>query len=198
MENANISGGQIRRLYPADLPAFRDHLLRLDEESRHSRFGGAVSAAFLTNYAERCFGIDDVIYGYVVDNVLRGAGELRGLGHNLPLGFGGSAEAAFSVEREWRGRGVGTELMARIVRAARNRRADTLYMSCLTSNQAMIAIARKFSAQLRREPDEAFASLEPRGPTPSTLFDEATDDFSGFATAMLDLQKRSFARAKAR
>jgi len=192
MDETHISDGLVRRLWPADAAGFRDHLLRLDPESRHSRFGGAVSDEFLIGYAERCFGIDDVIYGYVVDGEVRGAGELRGIGHKLPLGFGGSAEAAFSVEGSWRRRGIGAELMRRIVRAARNRRADTLYMSCLTSNQAMMRLARKFSADLRREPDEAFASLEPREPTPVSILAEASDDMAGFATAILDLQRRAF------
>ena len=193
MDVTPIRDGLVRRLWPSDTAGFRDHLLRLDIESRHSRFGGAVSDEFLIGYAERCFGIDDVIYGYVLDGHVRGAGELRGVGHKLPLGFGGSAEAAFSVEDGWRRRGVGAELMRRIVRAARNRRADTLYMSCLTSNQAMLHLARKFSADLRREPDEAFAMLQPRGPTPASIFDEASEDTTGFATAMLDLHRRAFA-----
>ncbi len=193
MDVTSIRDGLVRRLWPSDTTGFRDHLLRLDIDSRHSRFGGAVSDEFLINYAERCFGIDDVIYGYVVDGRVRGAGELRGVGHKLPLGFGGAAEAAFSVENGWRRQGVGAELMGRIVRAARNRRADALYMSCLASNQAMLRLARKFSAQLRREPDEALAMLEPRGPTPASVFDEASEDSAGFATAMLDLQRRAFA-----
>lgn len=184
--------GLIRRLWPSDVAGFRDHLLRLDVDSRHSRFGGAVSDDFLIGYADRCFGIDDVIYGYIVDDVVRGAGELRGVGHNLPLGFGGSAEAAFSVEMNWRRRGVGSELMARIVRAARNRRADTLYMSCLTSNAAMASLARKFSAELRREPDEAMAALDPKGPSAGTILSEFSEDLAGFTTAMLDLHRRAF------
>ncbi len=192
METTPILDGIVRRLWPTDLPGFRAHLLRLDSDSRHSRFGGAVSDEFLMNYAERCFGIDDLIYGYLVDGETRGAGELRGIGHQLPLGFGGSAEAAFSVEANWRRRGVGEELMRRIVRAARNRRAGKLYMSCLASNHAMMRLARKFTDDLRREPDEAFASIEPRGPTPISMFEEASQDAAGFATAMLDLQKRTF------
>jgi GNAT superfamily N-acetyltransferase len=193
MDETPIRDGLVRRLWPSDMPRFRDHLLRLDDDSRHSRFGGAVSDEFLINYAERCFGIDDVIYGYIVDGQVRGGGELRGIGHKLPLGFGGSAEAAFSVEEGWRRQGVGAELMGRIVRAARNRRADTLYMSCLIGNQAMVRLARKFSADLRREPDEALAMLEPRGPTAASVFDEASDNATEFATAMLDLHRRSFA-----
>ncbi len=195
MDATPIRDGVVRRLWPSDTAGFRAHLLRLDEASRHARFGGGVSDDFLVTYADRCFGIDDVIYGYVVNNEMRGAGELRGIGHRLPLGFGGSAEAAFSVETGWRRVGVGSELMARIVRAARNRRANTLYMSCLASNQAMLRLARKFSAELRREPDEALAMLEPLQPTPGSVFGEASDDMTGFATAMLDLQRRAFRMA---
>jgi len=188
----SISGGVVRRLVPADLPGFRDHLLRLDADSRHDRFGMAVSDEFVRNYAERCFGIDDVIYGFVAEGEVRGAGELRGIGYNLPLGFGGSAEAAFSVERDWRRKVIGEELMGRIVRAARNRRAETLYMSCLTSNLAMLRLAKKFAAELRYEPDESRAEISPKAPTPATLLSEAADDFSGFATAMVDLHRRVF------
>ena len=43
MEHANIHGGVVRRLWPSDMPAFRDHLLRLDAQSRHDRFAMAVS-----------------------------------------------------------------------------------------------------------------------------------------------------------
>ena len=73
MDHANIHGGVVRRLWPSDMPAFRDHLLRLDAQSRHDRFAMAVNDDFLTNYADRCFGIDDVIYGYFVDGVSRSA-----------------------------------------------------------------------------------------------------------------------------
>ena len=162
MEQMMIHGGVIRRFWPADLSAFREHLLRLDAQSRYDRFAMSVNDEFLIRYAERCFGIDDVIYGYYVDGVLRGAGELRAVGNNI---IGGSVEAAFSVEKDWRRRGVGTELMSRIVRAARNRRADALYMSCLASNAAMQALAKKFSADLRFETDDMTGKLVAREPT---------------------------------
>ena len=184
--------GVLRRLLPADLGGFRDHLLRLDAQSRQSRFGMEASDAFVVAYADRCFGIDDVIYGFVADGVVRAAGELRGIGHNLPLGFGGSAEAAFSVEADWRRRGIGARLMGRIVRAARNRRAQTLYMSCLANNEPMLRLARKVSAQLRFEPEASHGEVAPLAPTPATYLSEAADDAKGFATAMIDLHRRSF------
>jgi GNAT superfamily N-acetyltransferase len=189
MEQTMIHGGVIRRLWPADLPNFRDHLLRLDAQSRFDRFAMAVNDDFLVRYAERCFGIDDVIYGYYVDGTLRGAGELRAVGNNI---IGGSVEAAFSVEVGWRRRGVGSELMSRMVRAARNRRADALYMSCLARNVAMQALARKFSADLRFETDDMTGKLVARAPSPASLWGELADNATSFATAMLDLQTRVF------
>ncbi len=192
MSQSPVRDGVLRRLLPADLDGFRDHLLRLDAASRRSRFGMEAPDTFVMAYAERCFGIDDVIYGFICDGEVRAAGELRGIGHNLPLGFGASAEAAFSVEIAWRRRGIGAQLMGRIVRAARNRRAQTLYMSCLANNAPMLRLARKFSAQLRFEPEAAHGEIAPRAPTPATFLDEAADDAAGFATAMMDLHRRSF------
>jgi GNAT superfamily N-acetyltransferase len=192
LEQTELHRGVVRRLFPADLNEFKGHLLRLGPTSRRERFGMAVSDDFLTQYTDRCFGIDDVIYGYVEDGVVRGAGELRGIGHNLPVGFGGSAEAAFSVEKNWRRRGIGAELMGRIVRSARNRRADTLYMSCLVSNKPMLNLARKFSAELRCETDESQGGK----PSSSQGIDDLGDDLDGFATAMVDLNRRTFAIAR--
>jgi GNAT superfamily N-acetyltransferase len=186
--------GGMRRLWAADLTLFRDHLLRLDADSRCERFGMVADDDFLIRYAERCFGIDDVIYGWFDDEgLIRAAGELRGVGHNLPLGFGGSAEAAFSVEKLWRRQGLGTELMARIVRAARNRRAETLYMSCLARNVAMQKLARKFSAELAFESGETGARLTPRAASPVAVWKDMVSDASAYATAVLDLQRRTFA-----
>jgi hypothetical protein len=42
-----------RRLWPVEMRAFRDHLIRLDPESRHARFAMAVSDDFLNQYSER-------------------------------------------------------------------------------------------------------------------------------------------------
>jgi GNAT superfamily N-acetyltransferase len=120
---------------------------------------------------------------------LRGAGELRAVGNNI---IGGSVEAAFSVELIWRRRGVGTELLSRIVRAARNRRADALYMSCLARNVAMQSLARKFSADLRFETDDMTGKLVARAPSAASVWGEFADNATSFATAMLDLQTRVF------
>ena len=193
-DTASLSAARVpglRRLWRDDMPAFQAHLLRLDAESRFERFGLATNDDFVIRYAERCFGIDDVIYGWFDgEGVVRAAGELRGVGHNLPLGFGQSAEAAFSVERPWRRQGIGTALMGRIVRAARNRRAETLYMACLARNVAMQKLARKFEAEMRFETD----SRQPRRlPSLRAAWRDLFGDAGAYATAILDLRRRTYA-----
>ena len=134
--------GIIRRLWPTETDKFRDHLLRLDKESRRMRFAHSVSDAFIEEYARRMTEYGSLVYGHLVDGKVRGAAELRRLGDT----WGDEAEAAFSVERAYQDHGVGTELMGRVVRAARNRNIRRLYMSCLADNAKMQAIARKHDA----------------------------------------------------
>lgn len=177
--------GFIRKLYPTDLSAFRDHLLRLDTDTRHSRFGMGASDQFVSDYAERCFALVGVTFGYFEDGMIRGAAELRDMGHD-----GQDGEAAFSIESGWRGRGLGTALFKRVIRAARNRRMKRLYASCLTHNRAMQALARKFEAELTFDSGDVIGVLNADEATAESRFSEAVDDASGFATAVLDLQRR--------
>ena len=44
-------GGTIRKLWIGETDAYRDHLLRLDRDSRHRRFSGAVSDDFIARHA---------------------------------------------------------------------------------------------------------------------------------------------------
>ena len=198
MEPTYVHAGYIRRLWSADLPLFRVHLLRLDQESRHARFGMAVSDQFLQDYAEHCFAMNGITFGYFVDGVIRGAGEFRPLFEMYELSAQRTAEAAFSVEKDWRRKGVGTELLARIIHTARNRQAKELFMSCLASNRAMQNLALHFKAEIAFEPDQTTGKLIGRPPTPFSLMQEALEDSASYATAFLDLQKRLFASALSR
>ena len=76
--------------------------------------------------------------------------------------------------------------------AARNRHMKRLYTSCLAYNRSMQALARKFKADLTFETDEVLGVLEAPDATSATQFNEALDDATGFATAVLDLQRRWF------
>lgn len=181
--------GTIRKLFDTDLPLFREHLLRLDPVSRRDRFIGAVGDGYLATYAERCFASDGLVYGYVEDGRVRGVAELQPYGAMAER----HAEAAFSVEDDWRCQGVGSALFARLVVAACNRNVRLLAMNCLAHNRPMLALARKFGAELTLAHGETLGTLRGRGPTPFTLLEEALDDARGFTDAALDLQRRIWA-----
>src|SRR5215467_13084443 len=100
MYESLITGGAVRKLWVGETELYRQHLLRLDAESRRNRFGGAVSDEFIEHGEPSALG-DAVIYGFFVDGIVRGAAELRLL--ERP----GEAEAALSIERSWQSRGVG-------------------------------------------------------------------------------------------
>lgn len=122
---AQPAEGVFRRLWPSETDKFRDHLLRL-KDSRRMRFAHAVADAFIEDYAGRMTEYGSVVYGYVLDGKVRAAAELRRLGDS----WGEEAEAAFSVERAFQDHGIGSELMGRVVRAARNRSIRRLYIGC--------------------------------------------------------------------
>jgi GNAT superfamily N-acetyltransferase len=179
-------GGLIRKLWIGEADAYRDHLLRLDPDSRRSRFAGIVSDEFVRQYAELAFGIDAVIHGFFVDRTLRGAAELRQIGAPLAR----EAESAFSIERPWQSHGVGSALLERTLLAARNRRIKFLHMACLADNKRMQQLARKFDAELSFDFSSVVGEVAPSRPTPLSFVRELLADGHGFATAVFDVQAR--------
>ena len=179
-------GGLIRKLWIAEAELYRDHLLRLDLESRRNRFGGVVSEQFLTNYADLAFSIDSIIHGFFVDGTLRGAAELRPIGPAARR----EGEAAFSIEKPWQSHGVGSALLERTLLAARNRGMNFLHMACLAENNRMQQLARKFDAELSFDFGSVVGEVATPRPTPLSLMREIIADGYGFATAIFDVQSR--------
>jgi ribosomal protein S18 acetylase RimI-like enzyme len=80
----------------------------------------------------------------------------------------GFAEVAMAIAREWRGRGVGSALMAAGIEWARERGLHKLSLSVFPHNDAGIALYRKFGfveegrrvKQIRRQSGELWDTLE--------------------------------------
>ena len=179
-------GGVIRKLWIGETAQYRDHVLRLDAESRRNRFGGAVSDDFISNYADLTASLESVVHGFFIHGTLRAAAELRPLGLRFPH----QAEAAFSVEKPWQSHGVGSALLRRTLLAARNRGYGHLHMACLADNRRMQQLARKFDAELTFDFETVIGEVESSRPTPLSLMRELMSDGHGFATAMLELHTR--------
>ncbi|MGZ5827155.1 MAG: N-acetyltransferase family protein [Xanthobacteraceae bacterium] len=193
MRNAMIDGGTIRKLWVGEAEKYRDHLLRLDAESRRNRFGGGVSDDFITNFVELTLSLDAIVHGFFVEGELLGAAELRMLGASPAEG----AEAAFSIEKDWQSHGVGSALLERTILAARNRGIKLLHMMCLANNRRMQQLARKFDADLTFDFGSVVGEVETPFPTPMSIWREAVADGHGFATAVLDAQTRLLRRSQA-
>jgi RimJ/RimL family protein N-acetyltransferase len=149
-------GGVIRQLRPSDLPRFRDHLLRLDGESRRDRFNGPSNDHFIEAYAERSFHNGAIVVGYVVGDQVLGAAEL----HERPEDFEPTGEIAFSVERELQHRGIGGLLFERLIGHARALGYTRLRVTTHPQNHAMKRLARKFDARLTFEDGETLGLIE--------------------------------------
>ena len=179
-------GGSIRKLWVGETDAYRDHLLRLDHESRHRRFSGGVSDEFIARHAATANAVGVVVHGFFVDGVLRGAAELR----PNSAAFAHEAEAAFSIEQPWQSHGVGTELLERTLLSARNRGIKALHMQCLADNRRMQQLARKFEADLKVDFGSVIGEVDPPRSTALSLMREAMADSHDIAAAMFEVQSR--------
>jgi GNAT superfamily N-acetyltransferase len=183
--------GTVRKLWPGETDAYRDHLLRLDSVSRNTRFSGAVSDDVIARHATTANNIGVVVHGFFVGGVMRGAAELRPIG---PL-FSHEAEAAFSIEQEWQSHGVGTVLLERTLLTARNRGIKMLRMECLADNRRMQQLARKFEAGLKFDFGGVVGEVDPPRYTPLSLMRETMADAQGVVSTMFDAQMRLFGMA---
>lgn len=175
----------IRRLWPAEAMLFRDHLLRLDADSRRNRFNSSVSDEYIQHYAGRVFPSGALVIGAFIEGELRAAGELYPLSEVLAH----EAEAAFSVESGFQNAGLGTLLMERLLLTARNRGIRALQMNCLVHNRRMQQVARKFAGSLAFDSDQVVAQVTAPYPTPLSLVEEANAEARGVAGTLMQAQR---------
>lgn len=154
---SRFASGYVRTLYQQEeLPLLRDHLLRLDPDSRHDRFNGFMDDGFIERYAAKCADDGTVIVAYVEDGVVRGAAEL----HPPDQSPDALPEIAFSVEASVRRQGVGIILFKRLIQEARWKGYQALRITTSAQNQAMRALANKFGAQLTFRHGESTGTID--------------------------------------
>lgn len=180
--------GQIRKLIPAERQVFLDHLMRLDPLSRFMRFGGVVSNNALARHATRSLSGDASLIGYFVEGELRAVAEL----HPLPVrpGKPRSGEAAFSVERDWQGKGIGSALMRHLVLLAQNRGIEDVQVVFLANNGPMKRIAIQQAAELSLDTNEMTGHLLAPRATPFSWAREWLGDVFAVFSSAFELQER--------
>jgi RimJ/RimL family protein N-acetyltransferase len=149
--------GTVRTLsQQEELPLLRDHLLRLDRTSRHDRFHGFMDDSFIERYAEKCANDGTLIIAYIEDGVVRGAAEL----HPPEQSPDSLPEIAFSVETSVRRKGVGSFLFRKLIAEARAKGYQSLRITTGAQNEAMRALANKFSAHLTVRYGESTGNID--------------------------------------
>jgi GNAT superfamily N-acetyltransferase len=164
---STVAGGTVRTLsQQEELPLLRDHLLRLDHESRHDRFHGFMDDSFIESYAEKCASDGTIIIAYLEDGVVRGAAELHPPETSADL----QPEIAFSVEAGQRRLGVGSILFRKLIAEARARGYRHLRITTGAQNDAMRALANKFGAHLTFRYGESTGIIDvSEQPRPATV-----------------------------
>jgi GNAT superfamily N-acetyltransferase len=178
--------GYVRTLsQQEELPLLRDHLLRLDGESRHDRFNGFIDDEFIERYAAKCADDGTIIIAYMENGIVRGAAEL----HPPQQSDDGVPEIAFSVEACVRRQGVGSVLFKRLLSEARWKGYPRLRVTTGASNEAMRALASKFGAHLVFRHGESTGTIEV-GQAPQGEFAKlAIDAPLGAARAVMNFNR---------
>jgi GNAT superfamily N-acetyltransferase len=154
---SHVARGTVRTLSRhEELPLLRDHLLRLDHQSRHDRFHGFMDDSFIERYAEKCANDGTLIVAYVEDGIVRGAAELHPPETSPDL----QPEIAFSVEADLRRKGVGSILFRKLIEEARAEGYRTLRITTGAQNDAMRALANKFGAHLTFRYGESTGTID--------------------------------------
>ena len=155
--SSGVARGAVRTLSrQEELPLLRDHLLRLDRESRHDRFHGFMDDSFIERYAEKCANDGTIVIAYLEDGVIRGAAEL----HPPDQSGDSQPEIAFSVESGLRRKGVGSILFRTLIAEARAKGYRSLRITTGAQNEAMRALAQKFGARLTFRHGESTGSID--------------------------------------
>jgi GNAT superfamily N-acetyltransferase len=152
-----LAMGTVRTLRQREeLPLLRDHLLRLDAESRRDRFNGFLDDSFIEHYAAKCADDGTVIIVYIEGGVVRGAAEL----HPPDQSSAAVPEIAFSVEACVRRQGVGSVLFRKLIAEAQSKGYHSLRITTGAQNQAMRALANKFGAHLTFRHGESTGTID--------------------------------------
>jgi acetyltransferase len=157
----------IRPIRPEDEPLMVKFHNTLSERSVYLRYFCSLSLRTRVEHKRLvriCFGNFDRELALVVDrkNPVNGEHEILGVGRLSRLSNRSEGEVAIIVSDQWQGRGLGTELLNRVVHVARQEKFKQISGEILRDNLVTQAIFRKAGFRLRflRDPSTVLAELE--------------------------------------
>ena len=159
----------VQRLKEGSQAKLAAHFLALPTEDRRLRFGLALPPEAVAAYVSKIDFERDTVFA-VHDDRLAIVGVAHvAIGEDL-------AELGLSVLPASRRQGVGSALFERASEHARNRFIARLYMHCLTDNEPIMHIARKFRMDIVTTLGDADAHLELPAASPASITREFVTD----------------------
>jgi acetyltransferase len=120
------------------------HLMNLEQRTKHERL------------MRTCFIDYDREVALIAQrrNPQSGELEILGVGRLTKLHGVNEAEVAVVVSDQWQGRGLGTELLARLLVVGADEKLSKLTANILPDNRDMIRICEKAGLKLRHSPED--------------------------------------------
>jgi acetyltransferase len=153
----------IRPLRPDDVGIEREFVTGLSDETRYSRLlGGAIKVT--DEYIRRLTHLDwsrEVALAAIT--MLGDAETIIGVARYVIDGSGEACEFAIVIADAWQGRGIGRRMLLKLVSVARRRGLKRIYGDILSTNHAMLGMARRLGFHIERHPGDstiARATLE--------------------------------------
>jgi GNAT superfamily N-acetyltransferase len=134
---------------------YGDWLLRQDAETLKNYFGITVSHGFIRNLVDRV-ALSPGKHQFLIaldDNTWAGALHMA-MNLNTDIEFG------IIVANEYRGQGIADRLMDEAVTWAQNRRFQHLYLHCLSWNQPIKHLCKKYGLEIRNQDGSGEVTVE--------------------------------------
>jgi len=172
----SFSRGWFRSLSPDERPALVAHWQRLSPDSLRRRFLRPMRDEDLETHAARALAPGAETIGWFRDGVLRAVTDIY-----LDRGM---AEAAFSVEAEYRGQGIGRRLLEHALRRARNRHCRALLVMTTRDNMPMVRLALSAGARLEHDGTDVVGHFDLARADPASHFADAAEEEAGWLSEM--------------
>ena len=88
--------------------------------------------------------------------------EMLGIGRLSRVHGTHDAEMAVLVSDDFQGRGLGTELLQRLIKIAREEKIERITADILAENRTMQRVCERVGFQLKYDPDDATVKVEMR------------------------------------
>ena len=163
----------VRKVLPMEYHKYREHLKRLDADSKILRFGNHLSDTAIDKICDK---IEQYPEHHILFCVEDADLNFVAVGH---IAVEGGMELAFSVHKEYQKQGIGSKLMERCIQWCRTHNKLRGTMMCLSRNSAIKHLCVKHGIRLHTDYDETFGNVELTLPDITTYVKENIDSNLG-------------------